>query len=80
MSEQPPEGAKGRLDALVGRDRPATEPGGCECQDCGCIFVGAEWHSVCGVCNAAREQAMRDDQRQAEWREEMRRDAFGDRT
>lgn len=32
------------------RDRPATNPGGCECQACGCVFVGAEWHVFCGAC------------------------------
>lgn len=34
----------------IKRDRPAQEPGGVECQACGCIFIGEEWHSVCAVC------------------------------
>lgn len=33
-------------------DRPATEPGGCECMTCGVIFIGAEWHDECAVCAA----------------------------
>lgn len=34
-------------------DRPAYgNPGGCECFDCGVIFVGAEWHTKCAVCDA----------------------------
>jgi hypothetical protein len=32
------------------RDRPAKEPGGCECMNCGVIFIGAEWHTLCGIC------------------------------
>ncbi len=34
------------------RSRPTSEPGGCECMECGCIFIGAEWHSHCAVCDA----------------------------
>ncbi len=60
------------------RSRATDEPGGQECNDCGCIFIGAEWHSVCSVCNDAREHAQRQDQQRAEWREELRRDAFGE--
>ncbi len=37
-----------RLDGS--RDRPATEPGGMECIECGCIFIGAEWHAKCAAC------------------------------
>ncbi len=43
-------------------DRPTKEPGGMECQECGVIFIGAEWHALCAVCvqkiadNIAREQ------------------------
>ena len=34
-------------------DRPAgNEPGGCECMECGVIFVGAEHHDKCAVCAA----------------------------
>lgn len=32
------------------RSRPAQEPGGQECEECGCIFIGAEWHRLCRVC------------------------------
>jgi hypothetical protein len=32
------------------RDRPATNPGGMECQRCNNIFVGEEWHEFCGIC------------------------------
>jgi hypothetical protein len=32
------------------RDRPARNPGGCECTRCDCIFIGEEWHTLCGVC------------------------------
>jgi hypothetical protein len=36
---------------LVGnRNRPTTEPGGCECMRCGAIFVGAECHDLCRLC------------------------------
>jgi hypothetical protein len=31
-------------------DRPATEPGGMECCECGVIFVGSEAHDQCAVC------------------------------
>ncbi len=31
-------------------DRSTDEPGGMECENCGCIFIGAEWHSLCAVC------------------------------
>jgi hypothetical protein len=34
------------------KDRPAAEPGGCECTRCGVIFIGAEWHELCGICDA----------------------------
>jgi len=36
------------------RNRPAQEPGGCECSTCGVIFIGAEWHTECAVCWAKR--------------------------
>jgi hypothetical protein len=32
------------------RSRPAKWPGGQECMDCGCIFIGEEWHTLCAVC------------------------------
>lgn len=31
-------------------DRPASEPGGMQCEKCDVIFIGAEWHAFCGVC------------------------------
>lgn len=31
-------------------DRATTEPGGMQCENCYVIFVGAEWHDLCGVC------------------------------
>lgn len=37
-------------------DRPTNEPGGCACDECGVVFVGAEGHSLCALC-AARHQA-----------------------
>lgn len=36
-------------------DRPATNPGGMECIECGVIFVGEEWHYVCAVCDKAMQ-------------------------
>jgi hypothetical protein len=52
---QPPAAASAAIPGAVSRDRPTAEPGGCECMECGAIFIGAEWHTVCGVC--ARDQA-----------------------
>jgi hypothetical protein len=31
-------------------DRPAHYPGGMECFNCGCIFIGAADHKLCRVC------------------------------
>ena len=39
------------------RDRPAKQPGGQECSECGCIFIGEEWHALCRVCEEARSAA-----------------------
>lgn len=36
----------------LSRDRPAKNPGGCECEECGCLFIGEEWHNFCRVCVA----------------------------
>ena len=33
-------------------DRPTSIPGGVDCQECGAIFTGEEWHSECGICHA----------------------------
>jgi hypothetical protein len=54
MNEEPIPGS--RLGG--GRDRPAEHPGGMECQECGCIFIGDEWHDLCAVC--CRKWAARD--------------------
>ena len=32
------------------RDRPTSDPGGCECEECGAIFIGADWHTLCAIC------------------------------
>jgi hypothetical protein len=32
------------------RDRKTDNPGGCECNECGAIFIGGEEHSLCAVC------------------------------
>lgn len=31
-------------------NREAANPGGCECEKCGRVFIGAEWHVLCGIC------------------------------
>ena len=33
-------------------DRPTSEPGGCECIECGAIFIGGPGHDYCGNCVA----------------------------
>ncbi len=40
-------------------DRPATSPGGMDCQECGVIFVGEEWHHLCAVCEKAKAEEER---------------------
>ncbi len=62
---------------IAQRDRATRTPGGCECEHCGCIFIGGPEHSICGDCFAAYKEAMRQDEQRAEWHAEMRRDAFG---
>jgi hypothetical protein len=32
------------------RNRDAREPGGVQCEKCGSVFIGAEWHVLCGMC------------------------------
>lgn len=39
------------------RDRPTNEPGGCECMDCGCIFIGGPDHDYCAVCEQNRNES-----------------------
>jgi len=34
----------------INRDRPAKNPGGMQCEKCDEIFVGEEWHVLCGIC------------------------------
>ena len=55
----PVERPVGRLEPK--RDRQTTEPGGCECHHCGCIFIGGPSHTACGVCDAAFAVAMDED-------------------
>ena len=48
------QGATSNLD-LIGRycperSRHTTYPGGCECNQCGCIFIGAPDDGLCRVC------------------------------
>lgn len=40
------------------RDRPAANPGGVDCQQCGCIFVGEEYHRFCAVCIEAVKETI----------------------
>lgn len=35
---------------MVSKDRPTSEPGGCECMKCGAIFIGGPTHDECGEC------------------------------
>lgn len=39
-------------------DRPTTEPGGCACDECGVVFIGAEGHQRCAICHARHEAAI----------------------
>ena len=45
--------------SLIGRYCPErsmswSEPGGQECTECGCIFIGAECDALCRVCHDER--------------------------
>lgn len=31
-------------------NRPTSEPGGCECVECGAIFIGGPDHDTCAAC------------------------------
>lgn len=31
-------------------NRATTEPGGCECVECGAIFIGGPAHETCAAC------------------------------
>lgn len=35
------------------KDRQTSQPGGCECEQCGVIFIGGPQHNLCGVCARA---------------------------
>lgn len=41
----------------VERNRPAAYPGGMECETCGSIFIGEEWHRECAFCLSSRRAA-----------------------
>lgn len=46
----------------LNRDRPAANPGGMVCERCSEVFIGADWHSYCGICVeivSAEESAFR---------------------
>lgn len=72
------------LNERLGVNRKTSEPGGCECQECGAIFIGGETDTICGICFAAYEESLRKEyqasakkeMQRAAWQEEMRRDAF----
>lgn len=53
----------------VTADRKADDPGGMECADCGRIFVGAEWHHMCGICanNLRKARSILDALRASGW-------------
>src|SRR5687768_5427237 len=57
-------------------DRPAANPGGMDCQECGVIFVGEEWHQLCAVCEAHRVPAMTDTNSKAQVTDAMVRAAM----
>ena len=50
-SNEPLELVREIESALAGNpNRDAANPGGCECEKCGRVFIGAEWHVLCGIC------------------------------
>ena len=73
------------LNDGLGASRPTSEPGGCECENCGCIFIGGPTDTICGKCFDAYEKSLAKDyeasvqkeMQRAEYFEELRRDAFG---
>lgn len=50
MNEETKENDSKTGKRMPDADRPAHEPGGCQCIRCGCIFIGEEWHELCAVC------------------------------
>jgi len=44
------------------RNRPAQNPGGCNCERCGCVFIGEEWHTFCAVCIEEVKRELREAQ------------------
>lgn len=61
--------------AVAGPVEPTVRPR--DCEHCGCIFIGSPEHGICDDCSATYREAMRQEERRAEWHAEMRRDAFG---
>jgi hypothetical protein len=50
-NNEPLELARAIEAALAGNpNRDAANPGSCECEKCGRVFIGAEWHVLCGIC------------------------------
>ncbi len=59
----------------INRNRPAHgEPGGCDCQICGCVFIGAPGNALCAVC-VDPTAALNDVLRQSAERLELRQRA-----
>lgn len=46
---------------MAERDRIAEDPGGCECEQCDTIFIGAVWHYLCGMCHLTKAMEIIDD-------------------
>ena len=44
----------------MSKDRPTSEPGGCECMKCGAIFIGGPAHDECGECAAPARESVAD--------------------
>lgn len=45
------------MDERQKRDRPARNPGGMVCEECSEVFIGEEWHALCAICLAKRDNA-----------------------
>lgn len=45
--------AQHAIPARIGGDRPSADPGGCDCQLCGELFVGDVMHTTCEGCEAS---------------------------
>lgn len=85
MTEKNEQAQGSELSDGLGVSRPTSEPGGCECENCGCIFIGAPTDTICGKCFETYERSMakeyeasaQKEMLRAEYFEELRRDAFG---